>query len=110
MYNLLKGTSWRSSARDGEKTQEVSRRVRSDVCSISLKVLPRRTDDCLTANLQQRFGVEADGGHGGDHVLGVGDAELVRHGQGLPLRHRTDEVERTDAALDQNSSTPRSMN
>ncbi len=37
------------------------------------------TFDLLTADVQQWFGVEAHCGHSGDHVLGVGKAELVCH-------------------------------
>lgn len=38
-----------------------------------------RTFNLLTADVQQRFGVEAHCGHRGDHVLGIGEAELVGH-------------------------------
>lgn len=37
------------------------------------------TFNLLTADIQQWFGVEAHCGHSGDHVLGIGDAELVCH-------------------------------
>lgn len=43
------------------------------------------TSDSLTADVQQWFGVETHCGHVGDHVLCVGEAELVFHRQSFFL-------------------------
>ena len=39
----------------------------------------------LAADVQQMFGVEAQGGHGGDHVQAVRQSEPLIHGQSFPL-------------------------